>query len=208
MAAVAAAEGQGAVLEIGKHGHRPAGDRDDLGRPAHVRIAHRDRPATVVAPGIGLDKGEVRIPSDVDARQRLAGHGEEGGDLRLVALKQHHLDRQARFLVKVSSHALPDTDHLRIVCDGTYPDRPAHDCFSPVTLDIQMRSIRLPSAAKRRSALASEQRYSQDWLADELAQNVARRRHHSARMGIAEQPLDGHDAWKTPRLRTPASPPR
>src|SRR5262249_33298428 len=37
----------------------------------------------------------------------------------------------------------------------------------------------------------SEQRYSQDGFADEVAQNVARGRHHSARMGIAEQSLDG-----------------
>ena len=38
----------------------------------------------------------------------------------------------------------------------------------------------------------SEQRHSQHRLADEFAQHVARRRHHSARMGIAEQALDGH----------------
>src|SRR5229473_2818788 len=62
VAAVAAAKGQGAALKIGKRGDRPAGDRNDPGRPAHVRIAHRDRSATVVAPGIGLDKSEVRIP--------------------------------------------------------------------------------------------------------------------------------------------------
>src|SRR4029077_17304744 len=68
MAAVAAAEGQGAVFEIGEPSDRPTGYRDDLGGPAHISIAHRDRSATVVAPGIGLDIGEVRIPSDVDAR--------------------------------------------------------------------------------------------------------------------------------------------
>ena len=152
MTAVAAAEGQGAVFEIGKRSDRPTGDGDDLGRPADIRIAHRDRPATAVAPSIGLDKGEVGIPSDVDPRQRLAGQGQEGGDLRLVALKQHHLDGQARLLVKVPSHALPDTDHLRIICDGTYPDCPAHDCFSlsPSTFNYDQSD---PSAA-RRSALA------------------------------------------------------
>src|SRR5262252_3370591 len=36
----------------------------------------------------------------------------------------------------------------------------------------------------------SEQRYSQDGFADEVAQNVARWRHHSARMSITEQSLD------------------
>src|SRR5713226_9580980 len=39
---------------------------------------------------------------------------------------------------------------------------------------------------------ALEQRYSQNGLADELAQNIARRGHHSACMGVAEQSLDGH----------------
>src|SRR5712675_123477 len=66
MAAVAASERQGAVLEIRKRRHRAPGDRDDLGHPTHIRIAHRDRSAAVVAPGIGLDISEVRIPSDVD----------------------------------------------------------------------------------------------------------------------------------------------
>lgn len=37
----------------------------------------------------------------------------------------------------------------------------------------------------------SEQRYSQNGFADEVAQNIARRRHDGARMGIAEQSLDG-----------------
>src|SRR5260370_8648597 len=142
MAAVAAAEGQGAVFKIGKRSNWPPGSRDDLGRPAHVSIAHRDRSATALAPRIGLDKGGVRIPSDVDVRQPLAERGQQGGDLRLVALKEHHLDGETCFLVKVPPHALPDTDHLRIICDGTYPDCLAHDCFSPVTLNIQMRSIR------------------------------------------------------------------
>src|SRR6266700_6903536 len=39
---------------------------------------------------------------------------------------------------------------------------------------------------------ALEQRYSQNSLADELAQNVARRGHHGAGVGVAEQTLDGH----------------
>jgi hypothetical protein len=130
MAAVAAAESERSSPDIGERGDRPPSDSDDLGHPADISIAHRDRSTTLVAPGIGLEKSEVRIPSDVDARQRLTGQSQEGGDLRLVALKQHDFDGEMRFLVKVPSHALPDTDHLRIVCDGTYPDRPAHDCVS------------------------------------------------------------------------------
>ena len=55
-----------------------------------------------------------------------------------------------------SRQPLPDADHLRIICDGAHPDRPAHDC----------------SCFSR-----SEQRYSQNGFADEFAQNIARRRH-------------------------------
>src|SRR5205823_12681145 len=48
-----------------------------------------------------------------------------------------------------------------------------------------------PIRALRGGALSrSEQRYSQNGFADEFAQNVARRRHNGARMGIAEQSLD------------------
>src|SRR5258705_9546599 len=48
-------------------------------------------------------------------------------------------------------------------------------------------------ALPNRAALSrSEQRYSQNGFADELAQDVAGRRHNSARMGIAKQSLDGH----------------
>jgi hypothetical protein len=72
MAAVAAAESQGAVLEIGKPGNRSTRYCDDPGRPTHIGIAHRDGSAALVAPGICLEISEVRIPGDVDAWQRLA----------------------------------------------------------------------------------------------------------------------------------------
>ena len=192
MPAVAAAQRERTIPEIGKLRNGSTGHGDDLAHPAQIGVAHRNRAATPLAPCIGLDEGEVRIPSDIDPRQRRAGRCEKGGHLHLVALKQHHLDVEMRFLVKVMPHALPDRNHLRIICDGTYPDRPAH-VASRSTLEIQMRS---------------EQRYSQNGLADEVAQNIARRRHHCARMGIAEQSLDGRQgAWKTRRRHTPASPP-
>jgi hypothetical protein len=38
--------------------------------------------------------------------------------------------------MKVPSHSLPNTDHLLIVCDGTHPDRPVHDCVSLFGLGI------------------------------------------------------------------------
>src|SRR5262249_545221 len=125
MPAVATAKRKSAIFEIGKPGDRPTGYRDDPGHPAHVCIAHRDRPARAFAPSGGLDKSEVCIPSDVDARQRIARPGEERRDLVFIALKQRHLHGETRLLVKVPPHALPDADHLRIVCDRTYPDCPA-----------------------------------------------------------------------------------
>ena len=33
------------------------------------------------------------------------GPVQQGGDLHLIALKQHHLDRQIRFLVKIAPKA-------------------------------------------------------------------------------------------------------
>src|SRR5262249_25376960 len=131
MAAVAAAESQLAALEIGKTGDGPAGDCDDFGHPAQIRITHRNRPAAALAPHVGLDIGEIGVPADVDARQGIAGRGEEGRDLRLVTLKQHHFDGQMRLLMEVAPHTLPDAHYLRIIGDGTHPDCSAHDC-SPV----------------------------------------------------------------------------
>src|SRR5258705_7012117 len=52
-----------------------------------------------------------------------------------------------------------------------------------------MRSIAIRALPSGATLSRSEQRYSQNGLADEFAQNVARRRHNSARMGIAEQSL-------------------
>src|SRR5690348_7517742 len=57
MSAVATAERQGAVPEIGERRHRTAADRDDLGLPAEIGVAHGNRPAAMLAPGIGLQKG-------------------------------------------------------------------------------------------------------------------------------------------------------
>src|SRR4249920_2451500 len=71
MAAVAAAERQRAVPQIGERGDRPAAHRDDLGRPADIRIAHGNRPASVVAPRIGLQIREVGVPTDVDVRRMI-----------------------------------------------------------------------------------------------------------------------------------------
>ncbi len=54
MAAVAAAERQGAISKIAKRRDRTPTDRDDLGRPGNIGVTHGDRPAAMVAPCVGL----------------------------------------------------------------------------------------------------------------------------------------------------------
>jgi hypothetical protein len=73
VAAVAAAERQGAVAQIGELSDRTAADRDDLRRPGEIGVAHGNRSADMAAPLVGLQEGEVGVPGDVDARQRIAG---------------------------------------------------------------------------------------------------------------------------------------
>jgi hypothetical protein len=129
MAAVSATQRKRTTFKIGQLGNRPAARRDDDGRPAEIGIAHRDRPAAVIAPGIGLQIGEIGIPRYVNARHRVRGRGQQRGNLHLVALEQHDLDRKMGFLMEVTSHAFPDRYHLRIVRDGSYPDCSAHGCL-------------------------------------------------------------------------------
>jgi hypothetical protein len=53
--------------------------------------------------------------------------------------------------------------------------------------------------------IRSEERHSQDRPRNEFPQDVARRRHHGARMSIAEQSLDDHALRER---RSPAHPHR
>jgi len=55
----------------------------------------------VIAPGIGLQIGEIGIPRYVNARHRVRGRGQERGNLHLIALEQHDLDRKMGFLMEV-----------------------------------------------------------------------------------------------------------
>ncbi len=54
MAAVAAAERQGAISKIAKRNDRTPTDRDDLRRPGDIGVTHGDRPASMVTPCVGL----------------------------------------------------------------------------------------------------------------------------------------------------------
>src|SRR5258708_4243724 len=127
--AVASAKRQSAICEVGNLSNWPAGDRDDLGCPADIGVAHGDRPATFVAPRLRLQICKVGIPGDVNARRRIARLCEKRCHLHFITLKQNHLDWQVRFFVKVSPHSLPYTDHFGIVCHGAYPDCSAHNWF-------------------------------------------------------------------------------
>src|SRR6266576_2822331 len=69
---------------------------------------------------------------------------------------------------------------------------------SYATAPIQIVWLMIASRLSR-----SEQRYSQNGFADEFPQNVAGRRHDSARMGIAEQSLNGQMLGK----RSASAPP-
>jgi len=130
VAAIATTQRQRAIFKIGQLRNWPVARRNDFSRPAEICIAHRDWPAAVVAPGIGLQIGEIGIPSYVDSRRRVRGPGQERGNLHLIALEQHDLDRQLRFIVEVPPHAFPDRYHLWIVRDGSYPNRSIHGCLS------------------------------------------------------------------------------
>src|SRR5262249_45402764 len=64
---------------------------------------------------------------------------------------------------------------------------------APTQIVCVMIASRLSNSASKlqRPLSRSEQRYSQNGFADELAQNIAGRRHDRAGMGIPEQSLDG-----------------
>src|SRR5262249_48419723 len=130
MPAIAAAERQCAAFHVGQRRNRSATDGDDLRGPAEVGVAHRDRSAAMITPGVRLQIRQVGIPRDVYARRQISRPRQKRSNLHLVTLEQHHLDRQIRFFVKVASHTLPDRHDLGIVCNSTYPYYSAHCCPS------------------------------------------------------------------------------
>ena len=182
MSAVPAANCERSIFQIGERRNGTSAHRDDLCHPAEIGVAHGNRAAGVAAPLIRLQVSKVRIPCNIDTWNCVARLGEERHDLGLVALKENDLNGQMRFLVKVAAHSLPDRHHLRIVGNSSQPDCFAHrlsQFFCPPCQDIPWCGLDV-----------LEERHSQQRLPDELAQNVARRRHDSARMRIAEQAFD------------------
>src|SRR5215213_3527219 len=66
MAAVAAAECERPAFQIRDGRNGAASDRNDLGHPAQVGIAHGDRTTGVAAPLIRLKVSEVCVPRNID----------------------------------------------------------------------------------------------------------------------------------------------
>ena len=87
VSAVPAAKRERSIFQIGERGNRTSANRDDLGHPAEIGVAHGNRAAGVAAPLIGLQVSKVCIPCNIDTRHGVAGLGEQRHDLRLVALK-------------------------------------------------------------------------------------------------------------------------
>jgi hypothetical protein len=84
--------------------------------------------------------------------------------------------------MKVASHAFPDRDDVRIICNGPNPNR-------LVPRPVLSNVCHFPSAFFKEVPL-SEQRHSQDRPGDDLEQHVAGGCCDGTCMGIAEQTFD------------------
>jgi hypothetical protein len=129
VSAITASEGQGSISEVSQGSNRTAFDRYDLGPPGDIGVAHGDRPAAMIAPDVGLEKGKIGVPGDVDAWRRVTRRGQQRNYLCLITLEQYDFDRKDRLLMEVAAHTLPDRNYLGIVCHCTYPDCSAHLLF-------------------------------------------------------------------------------
>src|SRR5260370_36605162 len=98
MAAVAAAERQRTISKSGERGDRTPADRNDLGRPGEVGVAHGDRAAAMATPRVGLQIREAPIPCDGDAWRGISPRGQKGPYLGLITLGHHHFDAHTRLL--------------------------------------------------------------------------------------------------------------
>src|SRR6516165_12050156 len=92
MSTVSATKRERPIFQICERRDGASGDRDDLGHPAEIGVAHGDRTTRMAAPLIGLQVGKVCVPGNIDMRQNLTRLGEEREDLRLVALKEYDLN--------------------------------------------------------------------------------------------------------------------
>jgi hypothetical protein len=87
VSAVATAERESAIFQVCDGGNRATGNRNDLGHPAQIRVAHADRTTGAATPFRSLKVSEVCIPGDVDTRCGIAGLGQKRAHLVLITLK-------------------------------------------------------------------------------------------------------------------------
>src|SRR5262245_47384498 len=162
--------------------NRAAGRRHNLCHPADIGVTHGNWPAALAAPYIGLQISEIGIPGDINIRHAFAEGLQKCTHLRLIALEEDNFDRKPRFFMKIAAHAFPDRYYLWVIGYGANPNCSTHFGSSGARRSVAIFVLGRPSSQ-------SEQRQSEHSASDEFAQNVSRRRHDSAGMGVAKQPL-------------------
>src|SRR5215469_8016614 len=85
--AVAAPQRERSISQVRESINRASADRHDLGGPAEIGVAHGNGTTGVAAPLIGLQVGEVCVPSDINRRRGFARLSKQSKNLRLIALK-------------------------------------------------------------------------------------------------------------------------
>src|ERR1700733_14988224 len=123
MPTIAAPQRQRAISQNSKPNNRSAANRHNLRHPPKIGIAHGDWLATMPAPLISLQVSKVRVPTNINPRQRIARASKERLHLRFITLKQHDLNRQPRLFMKIAAHAFPYRHYLRIIRNGAEPNR-------------------------------------------------------------------------------------
>src|SRR5262249_4900841 len=88
---------------------------------------------------------------DVDSRCGIGRGGEERLNLGPVSLEQYDFNREPRLFLKVSAHAFPDCDDLRVVRDGAKPDGSKSHRVSPGQVKRGIPSSDLPMNSRSTS---------------------------------------------------------
>ena len=92
MTTVTAPERHSAISKVDKRSDLTPAGRHDFGLPSNICVTHGNRPAAMLAPSVGLQIRQIRIPGDVNPGGGIAGRSQEGADLHLVTLEQHDLN--------------------------------------------------------------------------------------------------------------------
>jgi hypothetical protein len=107
---VGIAEADAGPAEVAQVAHRGVDGRHEVGAPADVGVAHRERHSAPSGRADGLDVREVGVPRQVD------GPGEERVHLRFVAVEEDGFDR-CTAIGEPLFEGCPDRADLRVVHD-------------------------------------------------------------------------------------------